>query len=83
MKTKLITLLILAVVMTANADEQSRDYARFEKWLKGVQQIAPRYGLKLHRGAKDEAEFFYLYCWQSDDHSMVHAIRYAKRVWKE
>lgn len=60
--------------------KESNDYARFERWLYDLQKVAPRYGLKLNNDEADR-EFFWLYCWQSDDHSIVHCINQAKEVW--
>lgn len=82
MKKTLITILVAVLVSTAWADNGSDDYARFERWLQAVHKVAPRYNLKLD-GNEAEEEFFYLYCWQSDDHSIVHAIRMAKETWKK
>lgn len=83
MKLKLIALAICVVATTAIADKQSDDYAHFERWLEGVYTLAPLVNLELHPGAEDEEEFFYLYCWQSDDHTIGNALRMAKRVWRK
>lgn len=80
MKTLLFILLVIAL-RSAKADRQSRDYARFEKWLSRVQEVAPRYHLKL-RGTEDEQEWFYLYNWQGNDHSVKRAILEARRAWE-
>lgn len=69
-----------SLIPMAHADKQSTDYKRFETWLVRVRKEAPRYRLQLLPG---DEEFFYLYCWQSDDRDVVHAIRKAKRVWAE
>lgn len=82
MKKYLIAILAVALVSIARADNQSDDYARFEKWMRAVQKVAPSYNLKLD-GNEAEEEFFYLYCWQSDDHSIVHAIKKARDAWNE
>lgn len=81
MKKILIAILAAALVSTAWAGEKDADYARFEKWLRAVQEAAPRHDLKLD-GDEAEKEFFWLYCWQSDDRSIVRAIRMAKKVWR-
>lgn len=83
MKTKLIALMAVALVSTAWADKKADDYWQFEKWLCFVHEEAPRHHLKLQWGEPTQEEFFYLYCWQSDDHSVVHAIQMAKRVWSK
>lgn len=81
MKPALMAFVIAALFATARADEQSDDYKHFELWLQGVYHIAPSHGLELNPGAEDEEEFFYLYCWQSDDHSPENCVRQAKQVW--
>lgn len=79
MKTKLTAILIAATLISlAHADEQSADYKRFEAWLRQVRMEAVHEGLLI---LPTDAEFFYLYCWQSDDHSITHAIQKAKQVW--
>lgn len=80
MKRTLIALLVLAFVSTALADKAD-DYWQFEKWLQYVHQEAPRHHLKLQWGEPTQEEFFYLYCWQSDNHSILHAIQLAKETW--
>lgn len=85
MKTTLITMLIAALVLTARAErhcDDARDQALFQQWVNRVYALAPRYGLKMDHDETTE-EFFYLYCWQSADHSVVHAIRMAKEVWSK
>lgn len=89
MKTKMIAIMAaLALVSPAFAesecdkhDRDQLDYTRFEKWLEEVYEIAPSWGLKLHPGAEDEVEFFYLHCWQSDDQSAANCVRKAKEIW--
>lgn len=89
MKKALIVTLALALVSTSWAGDKRAsdywkrddDYWQFEKWLQYVHQEAPRHHLKLEWGEPTQEEFFYLYCWQSKDHSIVHAIRKAKESW--
>lgn len=71
---------ITAVERNGYAGGDTDDYWRFRKWFARLVTMAPRYGLKLSGDAADE-EFFYLYCWQSDDHSIPRAVAKAKRVW--
>jgi hypothetical protein len=83
MKTKMIAILMVVLVSSAWAvNKQSDDYWQFEKWLQYVHQEAPRHHLKLQWGEPTQEEFFYLYCWQSADHSIVHAVQKAKQAWQ-
>lgn len=88
MKTKLIFMTAMATLALAveakrpTNSASAREVAEFDKWLKQVHHKAPRYGLKIQAGP-DEREFFWLHCWQSDDHSVAHAIRYAKKIWSK
>lgn len=57
-----------------------RDGLLFEHWMSSVRKAAPKYGLHLD-GNEGEDEFFYWECWRSKDHSIIHAISKAKKVW--
>lgn len=85
MKKTLIAILAAALVSTALADnkddKKADDYWQFEKWLQFVHQEAPRHHLKLQWGGPTQEEFFYLYCWQSNNRSILHAIQLAKETW--
>lgn len=81
MKKTLIVILAVALVSTAWADNDIGDYGRFTQWLRLVHQEAPRHHLKLQWGEPTQEEFFYLYCWQSNNHSILHAIQLAKETW--
>lgn len=80
MKRAFILLLVVAFARTALADKAD-DYWQFEKWLQYVHQEAPRYGLKLHWGDKFEADWFYLYYWQNNNHSIGQACKQTKELW--
>lgn len=69
-----------APMALAEKEKRSDDYWQFEKWLQYLHKEAPRHHLKLQWGEPTQEEFFYLYCWQSSDHSITHAIQKAKEV---